>query len=420
MKKLFILGIDGGRLKTILKLRKKLKTFDNLLSFTNCPIKSTIPPITMPAWVSMFSGKDSGELGYCDFIYPKKDYSIGINKCNEEFVWDKFKHRKAIFNVPVVRPYPLRNGIISNFNETYPKKFNFTLKVPPITSNMPDKEKKKMKFSQFAEESKKIIQLVKLKDFHLFIYVTTLVDSVSHLTSSFKDLEKAYKDIDNFLEILYPLIKKKGYNFIIVSDHGIKKIERRFNVNTFLNEIGFLKKKENRFKEFTLRFANFMLERGWKHFLHSIRSKLRLRNELEGTTIKLIDFKTTKLFGFGTVGGHSFPLVYTNDRRFLYGKRFSLAPILPLLSQRERKIIERIYLPTNIWHIKKPRRLPNVILKLNENYTVDYRLYPKIVTKDKSFAHSLDGIFISDYIFKEKIKSIIQIRSLIQSFFKSN
>jgi predicted AlkP superfamily phosphohydrolase/phosphomutase len=82
----------------------------------------------MPAWVSMFTGKDPGELGYCDFVYPRKDYSLGINKCSEEFVWDKIRCMKAIFNVPVVKPYPLRNGIISNFNETYPKKLSFALK----------------------------------------------------------------------------------------------------------------------------------------------------------------------------------------------------------------------------------------------------------------------------------------------------
>ena len=360
-------------------------------------LESTIPPVTVPAWISMFTGKNPGKLGCVDFIYPTKFYQLGMSKYKGKMLWDILLNKKVgVFNVPGIEPYKV-NGVMSNFEKSYPQ-LKIKLKTPPLFSVADDKEKMKLEFSRFEEEQEIILNFLKKLNFHLMVYVTTIVDHTSHFTSEYNEIIRAYRKIDEFLERLLPLLQKKNYSFLIVSDHGIKKAKKRFNVNTFLENLDLLKeRKDVKLRKIVMRLANIILERSGRYLLHKFRDKVfKKKTELETMSLGMIDFRLTKIFGFGTAGGHSFPLLYVNDERFINGRyKISKHQLLDAIKHsEERNIVKNVWYKTEVYWGDRLNNLPDFILKLDENYTIDYRLYPSVITKTESFVHSKDGLLI--------------------------
>src|SRR5215468_10359408 len=83
-------------------------------------LESTIPPITVPAWMSMMTGKDPGTLGIYGFR-NRKDHSYdGLAFANskmvhEEALWDILaKHGKQsiLLGVPLTSPPRPVNGVM--------------------------------------------------------------------------------------------------------------------------------------------------------------------------------------------------------------------------------------------------------------------------------------------------------------------
>lgn len=87
-------------------------------------LKSTIPPITVPAWMSMMTGKSPGVLGFYGFR-NRKNYDYGdleyatALKLKDKTVWDYLSEtnkKSIILNVPqTYPPKPLNGHLISCF-----------------------------------------------------------------------------------------------------------------------------------------------------------------------------------------------------------------------------------------------------------------------------------------------------------------
>jgi len=108
-------------------------------------LRSCHPPITVPAWASMMSGKDPGTLGFYGFR-NRKDYSYsGMSTANstavrEQRVWDILsRNRKKVILLGVPQTYPVTpvNGwMIADFltpdtqaDYTYPKALRREIEV---------------------------------------------------------------------------------------------------------------------------------------------------------------------------------------------------------------------------------------------------------------------------------------------------
>lgn len=82
-KKLILFGLDGGTLPIIERMveEKRLPTFDKLMKEgVHGKLKSTIPPITIPAWISMFTGMTPENLGIIDRFKLDEDYRQDLKK----------------------------------------------------------------------------------------------------------------------------------------------------------------------------------------------------------------------------------------------------------------------------------------------------------------------------------------------------
>ena len=100
-KKVFVIGLDCAAPRLIFDDFKKLLPNISMMieHGVSCAMRSSDPPITIPAWMSMCSGKDAGEMGvygfrtrkgnsYTDFDISFSHAFSGTNK-----IWDVLKQK---------------------------------------------------------------------------------------------------------------------------------------------------------------------------------------------------------------------------------------------------------------------------------------------------------------------------------------
>lgn len=72
-RRLFVLGLDGVPPELLFeRFRGELPNFDRVMArATRAPLRTTDPPISVPAWPVMFTGVDPGTLGFYGFRHRK-------------------------------------------------------------------------------------------------------------------------------------------------------------------------------------------------------------------------------------------------------------------------------------------------------------------------------------------------------------
>jgi len=127
MKKLFILGIDGGTWEVIRPLmdRGELPHLTALIrEGVHGPLRSTLPPQSAPAWVSLVTGQNPGRHGIFDFwtrdLRQYEDSSTQLNQSTAfagQTIWDYVGAaglRVGVVSVPVTYPaWPVNGFLIS-------------------------------------------------------------------------------------------------------------------------------------------------------------------------------------------------------------------------------------------------------------------------------------------------------------------
>lgn len=84
-RKTVILGFDGlcYPYLTTLVNKGELPNFKHIIQNGSYgPLLSTIPPVTIPAWPSMFTGLDIGNLGTTRMTHITRDYEMRVNRAN--------------------------------------------------------------------------------------------------------------------------------------------------------------------------------------------------------------------------------------------------------------------------------------------------------------------------------------------------
>jgi len=269
--KVLLLGLDGMTLKVVEPYAKSglLPNFKRIMDEGSFGVlRSTIPPVSGPAWLSMTTGKNPGKHGLFEFR-TKNGYNTEIATKNvspfAEPVWkilSRNKKRVSIINVPVTYPPDQVNGIMvsglmtpgENTEFTYPK----TIK-DELFKLIPDYQLDIKKNIFFSKDKKKCLKEVfkitkdvkvlmdhysmdKSYDLSFVVYVGT--DRLQHImwdeiTSMDSDCIGYYKFLDNILGDILGKIDDDTVLFI-VSDHGFTGVNKVFYITTFLNQIGLL------------------------------------------------------------------------------------------------------------------------------------------------------------------------------------
>ncbi|MDE1762264.1 MAG: alkaline phosphatase family protein, partial [Candidatus Micrarchaeota archaeon] len=94
-KKLYLIGIDSAPL-WLLEEFKNAKGMEGIRRIMSegkvVEMESTMPPMTGPAWPSIYTGLGPGGHGVPDFFYMKKDYTPDVAFFDSENVrpfWER-------------------------------------------------------------------------------------------------------------------------------------------------------------------------------------------------------------------------------------------------------------------------------------------------------------------------------------------
>ena len=123
MNRVFVFGIDGAPPELIFdKWLDELPNIKGLLGKgIYSKVNSTIPPSTIVAWNSMFSGKDTSEIGVFSYTYNSNGVQklVSSNNIKCDLIWDiltKQKKKTIALYVPLSYPVKPINGImVSDF-----------------------------------------------------------------------------------------------------------------------------------------------------------------------------------------------------------------------------------------------------------------------------------------------------------------
>ena len=282
-----VIGLDGATFDLILPWVKQgaLPTFKKLMENGSWgELKSTVPPLTGPAWSSFITGKNPGKHGIFDFMVrnPAGYDWVTINATFRKgrSFWSFLEedgNRVVIFNVPVTYPpEQVRGAMVSGFltppgakdfifppglGEKLEKEVgSFRPHYPGETYALGREQKFVQEILQMTEGTIKTMKfLMKSEPWDVFVGVIQSPDLLQHCLWKFEDPRhplyrenrqvtgaflKNYQLIDRYLGEILEGGGEQTLLFVI-SDHGFNYIEKQFFVNNWLLEEGFLSLKKN-------------------------------------------------------------------------------------------------------------------------------------------------------------------------------
>jgi len=280
-KRVLVIGLDCAEPSLVFeKWRSHLPNISKLMSNGVWGrMESTIPPITIPAWASMVTGKSPGTLGFYgfrnrkDYSYDKLTFATSLS-VKEKTIWDYIPEKKSI-TIAVPPSYPpkkingeliscfLTPGVESNF--TYPEALKseilnrfgeYLFDVKGFRTD--DKAWLRDQIFKLGEQRMEVAKyMMKTRDWDFFMFVEMGVDRLHHGFWKYFDpthrkyvpgnpFEKVgidyYSMIDGHIGEILDYVGNDTIVFI-VSDHGAKKMDGGIVINEFLIDKGLLKLK---------------------------------------------------------------------------------------------------------------------------------------------------------------------------------
>ena len=286
-RRLFVIGLDCAEPSLVFeRWRDQLPTLSRLMEQgTYGRLESCHPPITVPAWSCMLSGRDPGQLGIYGFR-NRADYSYHAmfiatsNAVKVDRVWDvlgRAGKRSILVGVPQTYPVrPVHGHLISSFltpstgrQYTYPaslkEEIGELLGSPDAyefdVRNFRTEDKRWLleQIYTMTEKRLKVIRwLIENKPWDFFMWVEMGTDRIHHGFWKYMDPEHRkhepgnefeqaildyYRFLDQAIGELLALVPDDTA-VMVVSDHGAKRMDGGICINEWLRREGWLVLKE--------------------------------------------------------------------------------------------------------------------------------------------------------------------------------
>jgi predicted AlkP superfamily phosphohydrolase/phosphomutase len=267
LPRVLIIGLDGASFEVLKPLMEQgdLPTISNLIKTgVSGTLKSTLPPVTIPAWVSMFTGKNPGKIGVFDLL-KRVDYHSEPNISsfdNHNPIWlllNKYGINTGLLNIPGTYPPSNVKGFMitgmltpsKNSDFTYPKKLGNELNQELNDYILDVSQWQYFDHDQFIKDlyettekrRKAIDYLNRLYPCQFNMMVYTGSDRIQHvLFNQPSTIHQYWKFLDKQLSkmlVHYP----ENTNVFIVSDHGFGPLRKTFFVNRWLRKKKYLRVK---------------------------------------------------------------------------------------------------------------------------------------------------------------------------------
>ncbi|NOZ29409.1 MAG: phosphodiesterase [Chloroflexi bacterium] len=279
-RRLFVIGLDCAEPSLVFdRWRSGLPNLARLMAEgAYGRLQSCHPPITIPAWSSMLTGKDPGQLGFYGFrnraSYGYESLVVASSALvRHDRVWDilgRAGRRSILVGVP--QTYPVRplhgwmvSGLLTPSHEvpyTYPADLQreietlvgeYEFDVRDFRTE--DKERLLRDVYRMTEKRFTVVKhLLRYKPWDFFMFVEIGLDRIQHALWRFMDPEHPrfepgspfanairdyYRYLDREIGQLLGLLDEDVV-VLVVSDHGAQKMDGGFCVNEWLIREGYL------------------------------------------------------------------------------------------------------------------------------------------------------------------------------------
>lgn len=279
-RRLLVVGLDCASPKLLYEdFIEELPTFQKIVGDgSRFLMRTSHPPITIPAWAVMVTGKTPGELGIYGFRHRKPGeyedfYIVNSRYVKAKAIWDTLGRRglrSIVVGVPPSYPPKIIRGVmVSDFitpsadvTYTFPPSLKAELESKfgkymfDVAFRIMDREKIIRDLWAMTELHFKVLEYLASKkrwDFMMFVEIG--VDRVHHAFWGYMD-KNHHKYVpgnkyENVIRDYYRLVDEKLGQLLktvpedtivmVVSDHGAKGMKGAFTVNQWLAQEGFLK-----------------------------------------------------------------------------------------------------------------------------------------------------------------------------------
>jgi predicted AlkP superfamily phosphohydrolase/phosphomutase len=282
-RKVLVIGLDCAPGEIVFGRSGDLPVLRGLIDHgLSGNLRSSDPPITIPAWMVMATGMDPGRLGLYGFRhrvgYSYNEMWIANSRAvREKKLWDYIGEQggtSTLVSVPPSYPvYPVAGNMISCFitppgpdkNYTYPPALKAEIEerfgpyLFDVVFRTEDRDQILREIYAMTEKRFEVMEwLIAEKPWNLFMFVEIGVDRMHHAFWKFMDpdhhlyepgnkYQNAILDYYMYLDgKIGRLISLAGDDTVVlvVSDHGAKRMKGAFCVNEWLIEQGDLVVKE--------------------------------------------------------------------------------------------------------------------------------------------------------------------------------
>ena len=273
-QRLLVIGLDGVGFDLISPWVEagELPCLGRLMAEgTKGPLKSTIPPLTGPAWTSFQTGVNPGKHGVFGWT-KRRPGSYAISVINGEDIGYPTilelasESGREVVSIGLPVTYPVRpvNGIIvpgmltprRDRAPTYPPQVYSELRrAAPSYRFFPECAHRASLRAKVAEllacargKAAAARHFMQHREWDLFLVHFQVTDKVQHdlwgvLKHGIDPLLVVFQEVDRLVDQLVEIGRQMGATIIVASDHGMGPQEYTFSINTWLWQAGYLQPK---------------------------------------------------------------------------------------------------------------------------------------------------------------------------------
>ncbi|MFQ6053893.1 MAG: alkaline phosphatase family protein, partial [Candidatus Bathyarchaeia archaeon] len=263
-------------------------------------LESTVPPVTIPAWVSMMTGKNPGKLGVFDLL-RRDGYGVEPNgNCYGEHapLWqilNAYGVRTGVMNLPGTYPPDEVDGFMVTGMMTPSRSSPFS--YPPTLAAELDSTVSRYEIDvpqwqyfhegPFIKDVYKVTEkrgiaaeyLIKSVPCDFYMIVFTSGDRLQHVLWRKSDVIESYWEmLDGIIGRMIRLFGEDS-TVMVVSDHGFVPLTKTFYVNEWLRRRGYLQVKRKVNESIVIRLGRLLEEfyrfLGEKKLLHPVTAFLK-------------------------------------------------------------------------------------------------------------------------------------------------